>query len=549
MAPSRNLKRGSSSLSKDSKQQQQISSMLGERVTKPRTFTDGMPPMLKRRKVDPAVTGSQVPAAKEPPVPANTAVMAQKRKWRLSEILEKDREARKKRTQGAPAFVFLAPHMDSRRPDVQTERQLGPSSKKARQDKKKGLKQVRFVAEDKETVPRKPPVPTSTCVYNREASAPKRDVRRCTSVSGGEAILYSRDMLPASHALLLDVLIGLENAMALLKTRRTLPTVAAVREIVRRSTKRDFTLRILSQLAHVVPEAVAVLPGISKQANKKRPSDLLIIRLDDVDLGEEGQVKSEGGSSGSISVLGDSAVRIRRSLLHKRLLGHVKEQHNLFLKKQSITRHQGDLWHEDFNLEADVEDLPAPPLYPIELQNGIPTLKGSDDRPVVVKDLPRPDRESGNATILHKKGSEEDSTIDGGEDCIPMGLLERVRARSDARKVHAAKLEMEKVTNRSLLSKLPVTMDSICSVLRTERRSAVGWAQLLAKVEKLHPRKWPKEDLEKQFNAIAVLGSDWCKKVELKSSRGGFAFRVHSEASFVRARAKVCSTTSYTPSS
>lgn len=546
MRPTRNLKRGASSLPKDGKQQQQISAMLGERVTKPRTFTDGMPPMLKRRKVDPAVTGSEVPAAKQPPTPSSPTVMAQKRKWRLSEIVERDREARKSRTQGAPAFVLLAPHMDSRRPEAQPQRQANTPVVKT-EKKKKTLKQVKFWSSD-DTVIAKAPVPSTTsCVYARETSAPKRDVRGSTSVPGGEAILYSRDMLPRSHVLLLDVLIGLESAMSLLKTRRTLPTVGAVREIVRRSTKRDFTLRILSQLAHVVPEAIAVLPGVSSQMNRKRASDGWIIRLEDVDLGEDGQGKNEKLKGVSSSVLGDSAARIRRSLLHKRLLQHVKEQHALFLKNLSISRHEGELWHEDFNLELDVEDLPAPPLYLEEVQNTAVVSKKKSPR------LPTAEEQSSAVvTVDVSKNSPQgeagkDTTVDDGEECIPLSLLEKVRARSKAREVHAANLEIEKSTNRSLLSKLPVTMDTICTILRGERRTAMGWSQLLAKVEKLHPKKWPKEDLDRQFDAIATLGSEWCKKFELKSSRGGFAFRVHSESSFVKARATVCSTTSYKP--
>lgn len=546
MGPTRNLKRAASSLPKDGKQQQHISAMLGERVTKPRTFTDGMPPMLKRRKLDPAITGSEVPAAKQPPTPSNPVVTAQKRKWRLSEILERDREARKSRTQGAPAFVLLAPHMDSRRPEAQPGRQaIMPVVKTEK--KKRSLKQVRFWSGD-DTVIAKEPLPSTPCIYAK-TSAPKRSVRDSTSVSGGEAILYSRDMLPKSHVLLLDVLIGLESAMSLLKTRKTLPTVGAVREIVRRSTRRDFTLRILSQLAHIVPEAIVVLPGVASQTSRKRPSDGWIVRLDDVDLGEDGQGKNEKQKGVSSSVLGDSATRIRRSILHKRLLQHVREHHALFLKKRSISRHQSELWHEDFDLEVDVEELPAPPLYPEEVQNTVNATKKDQSPRLPTADEPSFAIVTEYDENIPQEEAEKDTTVNDGEECIPLSLLEKVRARSRAREVHTAKLNVEKSTNRSLLSRLPVTMDTICSVLRGERRTAMGWSQLLGKVEKLHPKKWPKEDLDRQVDAIATLGSEWCKKVELKSSRGGFAFRVHSEASFVKARSMVCSTTSYTPRS
>lgn len=350
-------------LQKESMQQQNISAMLGERVTKPRTFTDAIPPMPKRRKADMVGAPLEVPMAKEPVASGNSTVMAQKRKWRLSEVLERDREARKKRTQRTPAFVFLAPHMDSKRPDAGSNQPPLPPPREVRTKKKKGLKQVRFAIDETYPTPSKGLSSSSTCVHIREKSR-ATEVRRASSVSGGEAILYNRDMLPKSHSLLLNVLIGLESAIALLKTRRTLPTVSAVREIVQRSTKRNFTSQILSQLAHIVPEAIAVVPGISSTTKKKAGLDSYIIRLDDVDFAENSGARTAPEKNGnSVSVLGDSAVRIRRSLLHKRLLAHVKEEHEKFLTNSSISRHDGDLWHEDFDLERDVEELPSPPLY------------------------------------------------------------------------------------------------------------------------------------------------------------------------------------------
>ena len=87
-------------------------------------------------------------------------------------------------------------------------------------------------------------------------------------------------------------------------------------------------------------------------------------------------------------------------------------------------------------------------------------------------------------------------------------------------------------------------MDSINTVLRTKRRNAMGWGQLLTEVTKVHPRKWDKDEIEQHMNAIVKIATEWCTKVELKSSRGGFAFKVVSEKGFAHARAKVSSTTS-----
>lgn len=495
--------------------QQRIPAMLGDRVTKPRTFADGTPPVLKKQKLD-LTQAIQAPVAQKPIPPVDVSLQSQKRKWRLAEIVRKDREARRQKSQETPSFVFEMPHMDTRRPrHAATQSGLPPKAS------------VGAVKAPKEKPQRDSTNSYSRIVYNAAADAPGTRSHGSLTVPGGEAILYSRSMLPESHLMLLDVLIALESAVSLLKTRRTLPTFSAVRDIVRSSTRREFTIKVLSQLAHVIPEAIAVLPGGNIKSTSKRRSDGFLIRLDDVDP------KRIGGDEKNV-------VRLRRSLLHKRLLQHVRECHQRFLNKSSIKRHDSEMWHPEFDLETEVEELPAPPLYPEE----VPTKPETAAMPLgpankVTRELPT------NRKDDLPTGSDSPHASDD-DDCVPSNLLEKVRARFQARKAHEVRAEMEKSTNRSLLSKLPCTMDTICSLLRAERRSAMGWSQLLSKVEKAHPKKWPKDDLEKQLHAITDLGGEWCAKVELKSLRGGFAFRIVSDANFGQARVKVSCTTSYT---
>lgn len=440
-----------------------------------------------------------------------------------------------RRPQSSPAFGALPPKQP-----VNTRTKVSGGASFWGGDAKEGAKE---------------PVRRFSCMYNITADALGTRVHGAASVPGGEALLYSRSMLPESHQLLLDVLNGIEAAVSLLKTRKTLPTIASVGEIVRRSTRRECSLRIISQLAHIVPEAIAVLPGLPGNVSLKRPSDSFIIRLDDVDRNDEtGVRKKENDSNLKMSTLGTCAARLRRSLLHNRLLEHVRVNHMAFLRQRGIKNYSREVWHSNFDVERHVPELPAPPLYPVVLRqkskessvrvteaNGDTGADGSIPENVVV---------NGDTTCTALDEKSEDEKNEGGDNdeddgCIPYSLLEKVRARKRTRELHESKVEEEKSTNTSLLSKLPCTMDTICTVLRGERRSAMGWSQLLDRVEKLHPRKWPKEDLDKQFIAITTLGSDWCKRVELKSSRGGYAFRVVSESNFAKARAAVCATKTY----
>ncbi|PXF43112.1 hypothetical protein BWQ96_07146 [Gracilariopsis chorda] len=503
-------------------EQHQLTDLIGDRVRKPRTFSDISARDTKRQKLSEDIPEA-LPAPVAPPSAITSAheIDSQKKRWRLSEILKKERHTRRMKKFAQPSFVLATPHMDSRRPSMSTKTEAMSST--VGENKKSETKINGKKAKAKS--------PSPSTVLSAE---PVQSKSFSSSVPGGDALLYDRCMLPKSYALVLDTLIALETAVALVRVRKMRPTVGALRDIVARSTRRDFTVKVLSQLAHLVPEAVAVLPGPKATFNPKRPSDNLIVRLDKVD-----EDRGADGDKGRVtSSLGVAPARLRRSLLHKRLLQQVRKHHEKFLEQISATRYKSDIWHPDFDLEKEVSELPAPPLY---------TSEKSRERVRQVKRVRfnLPDSTTLDASHEQDDTSPEEDEGDEAEGCIPRSLLERVRARSEALKKQESKLKEEKKRNEGLFSKLPDTMDSIFVVMRNEKRFAMGWQQLILKLEKLHPKKWTRTDLEKQLDAIALLATEWCKKVELTSSRGGYAFRVVSEAAFGQAREKLVSTKSH----
>lgn len=281
--------------------------------------------------------------------------------------------------------------------------------------------------------------------------------------SGSEAIRYSRSMLPSSHLSLLDILAGIETAANLLRTRQEAMTFAAVKTIVAKNSKRDFSFRHLSQLAHLVPEALCVLPSRNPRLASR---EHLILRLDNVDQ----SLKSADGSANTsfTSAVGGNATRGRRRLLHDRLLEHVREHHDAFLKLKGVTTHESNMWHQDFDLEADVPQLGAPPLYPISTPK--PT-----SAPVEVV-IPKESEASTKAPVVAAKdaapvsaGAELQKTDSGddGESCIPLSLLERVRARSAARNATVLSKNQDYRTNPDYLARLPATMDAVASISET----------------------------------------------------------------------------------
>ncbi|CAN8066568.1 unnamed protein product [Agarophyton chilense] len=515
-------------------EQHLITNLLNDRVRKPRTFTDRPENVAKRQKLahcsPETAPASLLPVESVPPacvkhstVQSSEKVESQKKKWRLSEILKKERNSKRMRQCSEPSFVLAPPHMDTRRPaTTANERSNSPASEHGGKQLSNGAKRK------KQPVKTKPN--SATSVLTAQPVIPKS---RITSVPGGDALLYDKSMLPKSYALVLDTLIALETAVALLRVRKMRPTVGALRDIVSRTTRRDFTNKVLSQLAHIVPEAVAVLPGPRVALNPKRPSDSLIVRLDRPD-DDPDEIKNRSEQDRRSS-LGDNFARLRRSLLHRRLLHRVRTHHDQFLERISKPLYKGDVWHPDFDLEKDVAELPSPPLYPDEsARTAVRNVKR-------VRFNLRTAADSKDTEEQRETSPDEDEE-DSSDGCIPRSLLERVRARSKIQKEQESELAKEKKTHETLLSKLPNTMDSIYIVMRNEKRSAMGWSQLILKLEKLHPQKWSKDDLQKQIDAIVLLAPEWCKKVELKSSRGGHAFRIVSESAFNACRGKMSAT-------
>lgn len=64
---------------------------------------------------------------------------------------------------------------------------------------------------------------------------------------------------------------------------------------------------------------------------------------------------------------------------------------------------------------------------------------------------------------------------------------------------------------------------------------------MIARLVKLHPRKWPEEELERQLTSITEIADEWCAKVTLSGPKARFAFRVKNEKKFSSQRAKVVS--------
>jgi DNA replication factor CDT1 like/DNA replication factor Cdt1 C-terminal domain len=338
------------------------------------------------------------------------------------------------------------------------------------------------------------------------------------SASGAEALRFDRSLLPVLHNTLMDMLQGLEQALNLLAIRRTTPEFCAVKPIVSSVAKRTFTVKHLSQLAAIIPEAVAILPPTTRvpldSRKINRRSDHLVIRLDDVE-------ESDSHCQRSQNRLEPAAARARRGLLHTRLLAHVQSCHSGFLRRESHV-YEGLLWHKAFDLERHVADIPAPPLYPEAPPAEVRTICSSRPEKLAAED---------DSICIQSNLPSTPRTLSA---VIPKSLLDRVRAREAAQLKRDA--NSQAAGERLLLQRLPDTMDAVRSLLSGSRRSAIGWSSLIGAVVKSHPSNWDAEEVENQLNSLTTVASSWCEKKALPGPRGGFAFRVVNESEFAKAR-------------
>lgn len=550
------------------------------RARKPRAAAATDPPLAKRLRPAPA-------AKPTPPSPP-------RRQARISDLLAASRASRAAAT-GPPAIVDAPPHMDMRRPPAAaptalTATTVQEASMIARARKPPLPPPAKAAAAlAKPPLLVKPPAKAAVAKpppFVPPPAAPKAvPVRKPTAAAmlserpllakaasgkikapGGEALRYDRTLLPEKHSLLLDILGGLEQAETLLATRRTIPEFAAVRKIVASVTKRTFTMRHLSQLAALVPEAVAVLPPrqvvrqttarskaavASAAALSARRNERLVIRLDDVTDIVNGVQRPKHSSKNARPRLGEAAARGRRRLLLTRLRKHAEDWHARFLRREGIKDFAGSIWHASFRPDRHIADLPAPPLYPP------PTpakSKGTPERVVAASAPAAPATTDASTADAEQPLSAVDdllmAPVHGGAatsapsspsrksaDSIPSDLLARVRAREAAKAERA--LDAPAASERLVLAQLPATLDAVRSVLSSGGRSSMGWAALTAATAAAIPADRTVAEVAVHLDALTKLAAVWCEKRPLSGPRGGFAFRIVDDTRFAEARRAV----------
>lgn len=547
------------------------------------------PPAVAARAAKPrAAPPLAAPPAKRPKTSTGTTARPRQQAL-ISDMLAADRRRKAASSAGMPSVISGAAGMDDRRPPVggaggasgaasatrAPKAAVAPVSA-ARPPKAPALSHIASatvpsapavvprrttrgrgvkvassgsMALDKAIVRKKPPPsPASADVRAERALSSSASAR--ISVAGGDALRYAQGELPTRATVLLDMLGGLEQAVGLLGTRKAPAEFGAVKKIVESVTRRNFTLRMLAQIAAIVPEAVAVLPprvvkvakaktkagSLSAAAVTAKRNEKLVVRLDEVS-------EARGGA------------RARKELLVRRLREHAESCHAMFLRREKVKDFQGLLWHHRFDPDKHVTDLPAPPLYPVpppEVERSVAGGSGSSQDLSASTQLSAVDSLLMSPSKLRESENSQSSVPspvkpvktkkkDGVDSAVPADLLARVRARAAAKAVKAS--DAPAAATRLILQRLPGTVDAVRSILALGGRSAMGWGALATAVASTRPGTLTAVEVEEQLDVIVKIASGWCQKLALTGSRGGHAFRVRDSSAFGSARAALIAAT------
>lgn len=110
----------------------------------------------------------------------------------------------------------------------------------------------------------------------------------CSTIEDADALLQKPSTLPAGYRRVLDALASVEFAVAVLRIRQASITVAVVRAFVARNTRHDVPAPVLTQLAVVELEAVAV---VNIGHTNGIGADGLLLRIDVPNLRARGYAK------------------------------------------------------------------------------------------------------------------------------------------------------------------------------------------------------------------------------------------------------------------
>lgn len=229
----------------------------------------------------------------------------------------------------------------------------------------------------------------------------------------------------------------------------------------------------------------------------------------------------------------DSIVMVeRRNIFHNLLVDHLKEHHEQFLQSldppisgsgMSIKR-----WHPEFPLE-DVPDVEAAPLpQPPEvgkldtardvLEKAQSLLSCNPRMEQVLKDAAAkvpPEAEGGTAPPPEKPA--EPANVCAALKGISSSLLEKVRAREAAKRARDMTRSTTENKELEMLSRLPEMARIIRNSFVTEKKAALPWEMIAAKVTASYSSLMSSSEVDRHLHLLVEALPGWCTVHKVRS--------------------------------
>lgn len=316
-------------------------------------------------------------------------------------------------------------------------------------------------------------------------------------------------ILPHSYNVLEDFFKSTDTVVSMMFNRSEVCTLAKVKAAVQEMTKRNFEAKVLGQIKTVYPGAYEFKQekGLPKSGYKYQGYQLTLTPLFDA-------VNSKDASEEKMKFTSSDILR-RQKIFHSNLVNLVKKKHKVFLQSLNICIPEEKLtrWHPRFRLdeipEIESSALPEPPYMKI-YQTAKDVLEDTKKRlhpkvKIALENVAAASTQQTPVTAITPAANSTKEDLKG----IPLGLLERIRAKEAQRLGESITRSPIKDQKKKMLDRLPEISRILRNYFVTEKKPALLFDDLLEKISQSYKSPISKADAENHLKLLLEVAPNW----------------------------------------
>ncbi|XP_076056063.1 chromatin licensing and DNA replication factor double parked [Oratosquilla oratoria] len=349
-------------------------------------------------------------------------------------------------------------------------------------------------------------------------------------------------LLPYKYKFINEVFRAVDTVASLMHNRHEVITYSKLKPAVQEMMKRAFSEKYLGQIKSVFPMAYIFKQERKKNLGghgsrqegedhqltvavnmkyKKSPAGCnLMEKLDDGFLGS--LPKFEYRKMDSVVIVE------RRNIFHNALIEILKQHHKEFLESldppiidslDNIRR-----WHPDFPLEdvpdVEVSDLPQPPNIE-KFNTARLVLDKAKDMISANPKLERAVKEAAEKSM--PKTQEEEVAVTAPPNLntalkgVSLSLLEKIRAREAAKATREMTRSNTETREIEILSRLPEIARIIRNIFVTEKKAALPWEMVAAKISSSSSSMLAPSEVDKHLHMLIKEVPGWCTQHKVRA--------------------------------